>query len=103
MEHGGWASLPGSLWSPLVLLLLSGSDTPGCLWDSAWCCQSCLRQSIGSKRASAFIYWKQRTTWNPASCSHCVSGVCIYRTLFHIKEIWSDSRAVGTLAVGGIN
>ena len=60
MEHGGWASLPGSLWGPLVLLLLSGSDTPGCLWDSAWCCQSRLRQSIGSKRASAFIYWKTK-------------------------------------------
>lgn len=60
MEHGGWASLPGRLWGPLVLLLLSRSDTPGCLWDSAWCCQSCLRQSVGSKRASAFIYWKTK-------------------------------------------
>lgn len=44
---------------------------------------------------------KQRTIWTPASCLHHDSGVCIYGTLFHIKEIWSDSRAVGTLTVGG--
>ena len=61
MEHGGWGSLPGSLRGPLVLFLPSGSDTPGCLWgSSAWCCQSCLRHQVGSKRASAFIHWKTK-------------------------------------------
>ena len=104
----GWSMVDG----PAFLV------ASGVLWFCSCCPDQTLQDASGTVLGAAKAIWgkalaargpqpsfigKQRTTWDPASCSRYVSGVCIYRTLFHIKEIWSDSRAVGTLAVGGID
>ena len=104
----GWSMVDGPAF-------LVGS---GVLWFCSCCPDQTLQDASGTVLGAAKAVWgkalaargpqpsftgKQRTAWNLASCLHHDSGVCIYRTLFHIKEIWTDSRAVGTLAVGGIN